>query len=130
MHTQISTITLLVADYDAAIEYYTGILGFAVLEDIPAGEAKRWVVIAPTRASSLRLLLVQATSDSDHAALGKQAGDHVFLILNTSDFAQDYAAMQASGVCFLEKPRHEPYGTVAIFKDLYGNKWDLLQPKE
>lgn len=121
--------TLLVRDYDEAIAFFTQALRFALVEDTPLGYGKRWVVVAPAKGGGASLLLAQAADAEQEAAVGRQAGGRVFLFMHTADFAADYAHMVAHGVQFLEQPRHEPYGTVAVFADLYGNKWDLLQPK-
>ncbi len=125
----IALITLLVRDYDEAIAFFTQALRFALVEDTPLGDGKRWVVVAPAQGGGASLLLAQAADAEQEAAVGRQAGGRVFLFLHTADFAADHAHMVAHGVQFLEQPRHEPYGTVAVFADLYGNKWDLLQPK-
>ena len=123
----IAHIALLVRDYDEAIAYYTGVLGFALIEDKNLGGGKRWVLVAPPGARETRLLLAKAASPEQAARVGDQAGGRVFLFLQTDDFARDYAAFKAHGVKFLETPRDEAYGTVAVFEDLYGNRWDLLQ---
>jgi catechol 2,3-dioxygenase-like lactoylglutathione lyase family enzyme len=117
---------LLVHDYDAAIDFYVGKLGFELVEDTPQGEAKRWVVVRP-RGSDGALLLARAASPEQAAAVGRQAGGRVFLFLETDDFDRDHSAMSAAGVRFLEAPRREPYGAVAVFEDLYGTRWDLIQ---
>jgi catechol 2,3-dioxygenase-like lactoylglutathione lyase family enzyme len=118
---------LLVKDYDEAIAFYAGKLGFKVTEDTQLSAEKRWVVVAP-RGGGGSLLLAQATDDRQRAAIGDQSGGRVFLFLETDDFARDYADYSAKGVTFIEEPRHEPYGTVAVFMDLYGNRWDLIHP--
>lgn len=130
MRQQIAAITLLVSDYDEAIAWYTRMLGFVLLSDSELGPGKRWVEIAPAGALESRLLLAQVKTESERAAVGQQAGGRVFLFLHTDDFWRDHAAMQARGVHFLETPREEAYGTVAVFQDLYGNRWDLLEPAE
>ncbi|WP_425604074.1 VOC family protein [Luteimonas kalidii] len=119
--------TLVVADYDAAIDWYTAALGFALLEDRPLDAGKRWVVVAPTGGTGAALLLARASGDAQGARIGDQTGGRVAFFLETDEFARDHAAMQARGVEFLEAPRHESYGTVAVFQDLYGNRWDLLE---
>ncbi|MCR6479313.1 VOC family protein [Variovorax sp. ZS18.2.2] len=124
----LATITLLVHGYDEAIRFFTEALRFELVEDTPRGPGKRWVVVAPSRNAGATLLLAKAASDEQKAAVGNQAGGRVFLFLHTQDFAADHAHMKAHGVRFLEEPRHEPHGTVAVFLDLCGNKWDLLQP--
>lgn len=129
MPQAIALVTFLVHDYDEAIAFFTQALRFALVEDTPLGDGKRWVVVAPAQGGGASLLLAQAANEEQEAAVGRQTGGRVFLFLHTADFAADYAHMVAHGVQFLEQPRHEPYGTVAVFADLYGNKWDLLQPK-
>jgi len=126
---RIALTTLLVADYDAAIDWYTRALGFRVFEDRPLGDGKRWVQIGPGAADEASLLLAQPANDAQRARIGDQTGGRVDHFLYTDDFARDHAAMTAAGVEFLEAPRHEPYGTVAVFADLYGTKWDLLEPR-
>ncbi|MCW1978816.1 VOC family protein [Xanthomonas campestris] len=130
MKRRIALTTLLVADYDAAIAWYTGALDFQVLEDRALGEGKRWVVIGPGSAQDAGLLLAQPADAAQQARIGDQTGGRVDHFLYTDDFWRDHAAMQAFGVEFLETPREEPYGTVAVFRDLYGTKWDLLEPKQ
>jgi len=127
---QLATVTLLVHDYDEAIRFFTEALRFELLEDTPRGPGKRWVVVAPARNAGAALLLAKAVTDDQEAGIGKQAGGRVFLFLHTSDFASDHAHMTSHGVRFLEEPRHEPHGTVAVFQDLCGNKWDLIQPND
>ncbi|TAJ74664.1 MAG: VOC family protein [Phenylobacterium sp.] len=116
---------LLVRDYDEAIAFYVGKAGFELVEDTDMGAGKRWVVVRP-RGSQGGLLLARAVGDQVRA-VGDQAGGRVFLFLETDDFAADHARMSAAGVKFLEEPRHEPYGSVAVFEDLYGTKFDLIQ---
>jgi len=123
---QIASIALLVADYDEAIAFYTKKLGFSLLEDTPLGGGKRWVRVAPSTAGTA-LLLARANTPAQLQQVGDQAGGRVFLFLQTKDFWRDYRQMLAKGVHFHEAPREEAYGTVAVFSDLYGNKWDLLQ---
>ncbi|MDA0242420.1 MAG: VOC family protein [Chloroflexi bacterium] len=125
----LALVTFLVHDYDEAIAFFTQALRFRLVEDTPLGDGKRWVVVAPAQGGGASLLLAQAADAEQEAAVGRQAGGRVFLFLHRADFAADHAHMVAHGVQFLEQPRHEPYGTVAVFADLYGNKWDLLQPK-
>ncbi|MEJ0024510.1 MAG: VOC family protein [Rhizomicrobium sp.] len=122
----IAHVALLVRDYDEALAWFTGKLDFGVLEDTDLGGGKRWVLVAP-KGGGVALLLARAATPEQAAFIGKQAGGRVFLFLETEDFARDHAAFTARGVTFLEAPRHEPYATVAVFEDLYGNKWDLLQ---
>jgi catechol 2,3-dioxygenase-like lactoylglutathione lyase family enzyme len=122
----IGAVTLLVPDYDEAITYFTETLGFSLIEDTPLGAGRRWVLVAPSGGGA-RLLLA-APSDAGQAAhIGKQAGGRVFLFLHTDDFHRDYAQMSAKGVRFVETPRKEPYGWVAVFEDRWGNRWDLLE---
>ena len=123
---QISAVSLLVPDYDAAIAFYVGKMGFDLLSDLDQGGGKRWVTVAPKGGQSA-LLLARAVDAVQSAAIGNQTGGRVFLFLASDDFSTDHARMQAAGVEFLETPRHEPYGTVAVFRDPFGNKWDLLQ---
>jgi catechol 2,3-dioxygenase-like lactoylglutathione lyase family enzyme len=130
MRQELSRVALLVCDYDEAIAYFTGVLGFRLLEDTPLGGDKRWVVVAPRNALGAALLLARAVTPAQVSRIGNQTGGRVLLFLHTDDFARDHAAYSARGVRFLEDPRHEPYGTVAQFEDLYGNVWDLLQPTD
>ena len=125
---RIATVTLVVGDYDEAIGWYTEKLGFALAEDVDLGGGKRWVTVDPGNGGA-RLLLAKADGDRQVSRIGDQTGDRVFLFLETDDFARDHAAMLAKGVSFKEEPRHEAYGTVAVFADLYGNLWDLIEPK-
>lgn len=128
MHPSIATVTLVVVDYDEAIAFYRDRLGFALVADTSLGEGKRWVVVGPPGGGA-RLLLARADSPEQVARIGDQTGGRVGFFLETDDFARDHAAFTANGVKFLEEPRHEPYGSVAVFEDIYGNKWDLIQPK-
>src|SRR5262245_45044710 len=128
MPNRIATVSLLVSNYDEAIAYYCGALGFELIADQPQGEGKRWVVVAP-RGNGAALLLAQAVGETQTARVGDQTGGRVGFFLETDDFARDHEAFLAAGVNFLEAPRHEPYGTVAVFEDLYGNKWDLIEPR-
>ncbi|HEY0924672.1 VOC family protein [Rheinheimera pacifica] len=123
----IANVALLVTDYDEAIAFYTQKLGFDLLEDTSLGAGKRWVQVAPKNNSGTALLLAKASNEKQQSAVGDQAGGRVWLFLQTDDFWRDYNAMQAAGVIFHETPRQEPYATVVVFEDLYGNKWDLLQ---
>lgn len=125
---RLAAISLVVRDYDEAIAFYTGAMGFELIEDAPRGDGKRWVVVAPPGGSGTALLLAKAATPEQHACIGRQAGGRVWLFLYTDDFARDHRRMSAQGVRFLEPPRMEDYGTVAVFQDLYGNRWDLLQP--
>jgi catechol 2,3-dioxygenase-like lactoylglutathione lyase family enzyme len=120
---------LLVRDYDEALNFYVGILGFVLVEDtVVAAQDKRWVVVAPVGAGESRLLLARAAGPEQAARIGNQTGGRVFLFLHTDDFWRDYTAYRAKGVVFVRDPKAESYGMVAVFKDLYGNLWDLLQP--
>jgi catechol 2,3-dioxygenase-like lactoylglutathione lyase family enzyme len=120
---------LLVREYDEALEFYIEILGFSLMEDtFIAAQDKRWVVVAPAGASGSGLLLARAAKPEQAARIGDQTGGRVFLFLRTDDFWRDYTAYKAKGVVFVREPRQESYGMVAVFKDLYGNLWDLLQP--
>ena len=127
MTQQIGAVALLVRDYDEAIDYYTGALGFDLIEDTPLGEGKRWVLVAPAGGRGPALLLARAADERQRARVGDQTGGRVFLFLHTDDFRRDYEAMMRRGVRFVVEPRHEAYGTVAVFEDLYGNHWDLLE---
>ncbi len=124
---RLATITYLVRDYDEAVSWFCKNLSFKLVEDIPVGDGKRWVVVSPGD-DQYRLLLAKADGVDQKAHIGKQAGGRVAFFLETDDFDRDYSAMRAKGVMFLEQPRHEPYGVVVVFEDLYGNKWDLIEP--
>ena len=128
MAQHLALLSLLVRDYDEALAFYVGKLGFSLVEDSELGAGKRWVVVAPGAAGT-RFLLAQASDDQQKAAIGGQGGGRVWLFLHTDAFEADHARFSAAGVKFLEEPRHEAYGSVAVFEDLYGNRWDLLQPK-
>ena len=127
INQQIGSIALLVKNYDKAIEYYTRKLGFDLVGDTDLGGGKRWVQVSPPNSSGTNLLLAQASTNEQLKAVGNQTGGRVFLFLQTNDFWRDYERMKESGVEFEEEPRMETYGTVVVFRDLYGNKWDLLQ---
>jgi catechol 2,3-dioxygenase-like lactoylglutathione lyase family enzyme len=126
-------VALVVRDYDEAIAYFTQLLGFQVVEDSAPmdrlGRDKRWVLVAPPGSRDTKLLLARASTPEETSRIGNQTGGRVFLFLHTDDFWKDYRVMIARGVRFREAPREEAYGTVAVFEDLYGNKWDLLQLK-
>lgn len=128
MQQTIARITLVVPDYDDAIAFYRDSLGFELLEDLDMGDGKRWVLLRPRGARETALLIAKADGAEQAAAIGNQTGGRVAFFLHTDDFARDHAAMLAKGVAFREEPRHEPYGTVAVFADPFGNLWDLLQP--
>ena len=124
----ISLTALVVRDYDEALQFYVGTLGFELIEDTYiAQQNKRWVVVAPPGAREGRLLLARAVGDEQVSRVGNQTGGRVFLFLNTDDFWRDYRNLVAKGVVFVRGPSEEPFGTVAVFKDLYGNLWDLIQ---
>ncbi len=129
MKQSIALIALLVNDYDEAIEFYTQKIGFELLEDTQLETAKRWVIISPPGTNKSNLLLAKADGENQERAVGNQTGGRVFLFLYTDDFWRDYNNMLSKGVVFREAPREEVYGTVAVFEDLYGNFWDLLEPK-
>ncbi|MGL4965215.1 MAG: VOC family protein [Inquilinus sp.] len=124
---RIGTVTLVVRDYDEAKAWYTEVLGFDLVEDTPLGDGKRWLLVAPPGGPNL--LLARAATPEQESRIGDQTGGRVFLFLHTDDFRRDHAAMTARGVVFREAPREEAYATVAVFEDLYGNLWDLLQLK-
>jgi catechol 2,3-dioxygenase-like lactoylglutathione lyase family enzyme len=126
----IATVTLLVRDYDEAIAWFTGVLGFDLVEDTLLGDGKRWVVVAPRNGGDCRLLLAQADGPEQAARIGDQTGGRVAFFLTTDNFPRDHALLLSRGVVFLEAPRAEAYGTVAVFRDIYGNKWDLIEPAE
>lgn len=130
MNQTIASLSLLVRDYDEAIAFYTQSLGFTLLEDTDMGDGKRWVRVAPHGSNETSLLLAKAATPAQESHVGDQTGGRVFLFLHTDDFWRDYHAMKAHGVKFNEEPRLEPYGTVVVFEDLYGNKWDLLELKK
>jgi catechol 2,3-dioxygenase-like lactoylglutathione lyase family enzyme len=129
MKQYLGNVALLVRDYDEAIAYYTQKLGFALLEDTALGNGNRWVRVAPPGAGETALLLARASTQAQARHIGMHAGGRVGLFLHTDDFHRDHAAMSARGVKFTENPREAAYGTVAVFEDLYGNRWDLLEPK-
>jgi catechol 2,3-dioxygenase-like lactoylglutathione lyase family enzyme len=127
MNQSLGQVTIVVRDYDEALSFYVGILGFRLIEDTPvAAQQKRWVVVAPVGSTS-QLLLARAVGDEQSSRIGNQTGGRVFLFLYTDDFWRDFRLYQAKGVVFLREPKEEPFGTVAVFRDLYGNLWDLLQ---
>ncbi|MET1161964.1 MAG: VOC family protein [Pseudoxanthomonas sp.] len=130
MKQTLTLVSLLVDDYDTAIAHYTGALGFELLEDSDRGNGKRWVRVAPRGSAETGLLLAKAGDDTQRARIGDQTGGRVGFFLQTDDFWRDYHAMSDKGVRFLETPREEDYGTVAVFRDRYGNKWDLLELKQ
>jgi catechol 2,3-dioxygenase-like lactoylglutathione lyase family enzyme len=128
MNRYIAQIAIVVADYDEAIQFYTKKLNFTLVEDTVMSDTKRWVLVRPTGNSGTCLLLAKAANAEQQSRVGNQTGGRVFLFLYTDDFWRDYKNMQAAGVEFVREPADEVYGTVAVFKDLYGNLWDLIQP--
>lgn len=126
MGKTIAGVALLVRDYDAAIAFFTGSLGFELVEDTDLGGGKRWVVVGPGGGGA-NLLLARAATPEQESRIGNQTGGRVFMFLHTDDFQRDYDAMRACGVRFTEEPRREPWGRVVVFLDLYGNKWDLIE---
>lgn len=125
----LAAVTLVVPDYDVGLAYFTGVLGFDLIEDTDLGNGKRWVLVAPRGSKACRLLLARATSDTQEAAIGNQTGGRVGFFLYTDDFDGDYAAYSEAGVDFQEEPREEPYGKVVVFRDAFGNLWDFIQPR-
>ena len=128
MNQRIAHVTLLVRDYDEAIAFYTNVLGFTLESDMDMGEGKRWVIVTPPGPAGCGLLLAEAKTDEEKRGVGNQGAGRVWLFLHTDDFWRDHPVLQARGLHFLETPRSEVYGHVAVFEDLYGNKWDLLEP--
>ena len=128
MPSSIAAVALVVRDYDEAITFFTDALRFALIEDTPLGGGKRWVRVAPPDSQGTALLLAKAASPEQLDHVGNQTGGRVALFLHTNDFWGEYSHMQSRGVRFIEEPRHEAYGWVVVFLDLYGNKWDLVQP--
>jgi catechol 2,3-dioxygenase-like lactoylglutathione lyase family enzyme len=126
----IAHIALVVNDYDEAIQFYTQKLHFRLVEDTVLSETKRWVLVAPAGSNECCLLLAKAANKEQQSSVGKQSGGRVFLFLYSDDFWRDYKNMLNEGVEFVREPKVEAYGTVAVFKDLYGNLWDLLEPKK
>jgi catechol 2,3-dioxygenase-like lactoylglutathione lyase family enzyme len=129
MNQSVGQITIVVRDYDEAIGFYVGTLGLQLIEDtyIPEQD-KRWVVVAPQGSNSIRLLLARAVGEEQSSRIGNQTGGRVFLFLYTDDFWRDFRSYKSKGIAFVREPKEERYGTVAVFRDLYGNLWDLLQP--
>ena len=130
MGQTIGCVTVLVRDYDEAIAFYTRALGFELIEDTDLGGGKRWVIVRPRGPDGTSLLLARAVTSEQESRIGNQTGGRVFLFLHTDDCWRDYHDMRSRGIVFTEQPRLEPYGTVAVFVDLYGNKCDLLEPME
>ncbi len=130
MKQHIAHIALVVADYDEAIRFYTEKLGFRLEEDTLLSDTKRWVIVSPPGSAECQLLLAKATNEEQQSRVGNQTGGRVFLFLYTDDFWRDYKDMVSKGILFIREPVTEPYGTVAVFADLYGNLWDLIQPSK
>jgi lactoylglutathione lyase len=130
MAQKLGYVTYLVRDYDEAIQYFTGMLDFKLVEDTQLEGGKRWVLVAPRGTGDCCLLLAKASTAQQESLIGSQAGGRVFLFLHTDDFQRDHTLMRSKGVVFLEEPRMESYGSVAVFQDLYGNRWDLLELKQ
>lgn len=128
MNQSLGHISFLVRDYDEAISFFTEKLSFRLVEDTVLSETKRWVLVAPPGSQETCLLLARAATPEQESRIGNQTGGRVFLFLHTDDFQRDYQNMKVKGIKFLTEPRKESYGTVAVFADLYGNKWDLLEP--
>lgn len=129
MKQNIAQFALVVKDYDEAIDFYTKKLNFELIEDTKQSEEKRWVVVKPKGATETSILLAKAANQEQESRVGNQTGGRVFLFLYTDDFWRDYNEMQEKGIKFIREPKEEVYGTVAVFEDLYGNLWDLLEPK-
>ena len=129
MKQRIANVSMLVRDYDEAIAFYTNVLRFTVIEDRAMAAGKRWVIVAPPGSQEAGLLLAKASTPEQESRIGNQTGGRVFLFLHTDDFWRDFHDMKARGARFREEPRQKAYGTVAVFEDLYGNKWDLLELK-
>jgi catechol 2,3-dioxygenase-like lactoylglutathione lyase family enzyme len=129
MKQSLALVAIVVRDYDEAIDFYTRVLGFTLIEDTYQPEQdKRWVVVSPSGATESRILLARGSNDEQRARIGNQTGGRVFLFLHTDDFHRDYERYRAAGIEFVRPPNEQPYGTVAVFKDLYGNLWDLVEP--
>ncbi len=130
MNQKIAHASLLVNDYDEAIQFYTEILNFDLIEDTALNEDKRWVLIAPKNSKGFSLLLAKASNDLQRTRIGNQTGGRVFLFLNTDNIKRDFETYKTNGVKFIREPKSESYGTVAVFEDLYGNLWDLIEPNK
>lgn len=126
----LALVTVVVNDYDEAIAFYRDVLGFRLREDSPLSNGKRWVVVGPADGAGAGLLLARSATDAQRARIGDQTGGRVAFFLHTDDFVGDQARLHAAGVDFLEGPREEDYGTVGVFADLYGNRWDLIQRRD
>jgi catechol 2,3-dioxygenase-like lactoylglutathione lyase family enzyme len=129
MTQMLGLVALVVREYDEAIAFFVGVLGFELVEDTPLGPAKRWVVVRPPGSGGAGLLLARAATPEQEAHIGNQTGGRVFLFLRTDDFQRDYARMRERGARFVEEPREEAYGRVVVFEDLYGNRWDLVESR-
>ena len=129
MTQTLAHVALVIPDYDEAIDYYTRVLSFDLLEDSPREPGKRWVLVSPPGNRGTSLLLAKAANAEQQSRIGNQTGGRVFLFLHTDDFERDHLALLKCGVHFIEKPRYETYGTVAVFEDRYGNRWDLIERK-
>lgn len=130
MQQQIAHIALVVSDYDEAIQFYTEKLGFELIEDTKLSDTKRWVIVAPRGSNGCSLLLAKAATEEQTSRVGNQTGGRVFLFMHTDNLQRDYEALQNKGVTFVRTPATEAWGTVAVFKDLYGNLWDLIEPSK
>jgi lactoylglutathione lyase len=128
MTRSIPQISYLVRDYDEAIQYFTQSLDFSLTVDLDLGDGKRWVIVHPPNSSGCGLLLARASSPEQEKCIGNQTGGRVFLFMHTDDFYRDYELFKSRGIHFIESPREEEYGKVAVFEDMYGTKWDLIQP--
>ena len=129
MKQHLAMVAIVVRDYDEAIGYFTKVLNFTLVEDTKLTESKRWVIVSPPGSSGCNLLLAKAANEEQESRIGNQTGGRVFLFLYTDDFWRDYTSLQEKGVEFMREPSEETYGTVSVFKDLYGNLWDLIEPK-
>src|SRR5581483_3188266 len=129
MRQSLGLVSIVVRDYDEALEFYINTLGFSLIDDtVQPEQSKRWFVVSPPRGSGVQLLLARASTPEQESRIGNQTGGRVFLLLYTDDFWRDYHAYKSKGVQFVRDPKEQPYGTVAVFADLYGNLWDLVQP--
>jgi len=129
MKQHLAMVAIVVKDYDGAIGYFTKVLNFTLVEDTMLTESKRWVIVSPPGSSGCNLLLAKAANEEQESRIGNQTGGRVFLFLYTDDFWRDYKHLHGKGVEFVREPSNETYGTVSVFKDLYGNLWDLIEPK-
>ena len=129
MSQRLHLVSLLVRDYDEALEFFCGAVGFELVEDTDRSDGSRWVVVRPADSEGTHVVLARASTPAQVERIGDPGGGRVMHFLATDDFAADHTRMTAAGVRFLEEPRHEEYGVVAVFEDLYGNRWDLIQPR-